>query len=146
VITKLSGIAVATVIVLSLAGAARGCDLDAHERYPPWDILETKAIPLGMPDLFFKDPGAQSGSCEPADDPTRRDALARGIASFPPEERPILMLVAISGWTRGKDPLTGFFVLSPGAHYDEVVETLDGSGLSEYAALFRGVRAPFGLC
>jgi hypothetical protein len=106
--------------------------------------VEEKAVPLGMPELFFPAPGADAGSWEEPDEATRRAALQRGLATFTPEERPVMMLAAISGWMRGEDPMTGFFVLPPGVFYDETVATLDAMGLTDHAALFRVGRGLFG--
>lgn len=145
--TRVPRLAAACAIIVFLtaaSAAATTCDLAALGTYPMRDVVETKAIPLSMPELFFREPGSEITSWETPGEDARREALARGIASFRPEEREVMMLAAISGWTKGEDPLTGFFVLSPGAYYDEVVATLDGAGLPEHAALFREGRALFG--
>jgi hypothetical protein len=144
---RLPGLAAcATLLALIAAapGASAACDLDALHRYPMRDVVQTKAIPLDMPDIFFPDPDSEDNAWDAPGDDERRAALARGMASFRPEEREVMMLAAISGWTKGKDPLIGFFVLSAGAYYDEVVATLDSAGLPAHAALFREGRALFG--
>lgn len=136
--------ACAFLLLATAAGTSTACDLAALRKYPMRDVVETKAVPLNMPDLFFPEPGVEDNTWDTPSDDVRRAALARGIASFRPEEREVMMLAAISGWTKGKDPLIGFFVLSPGAYYDEVVATLDDAGLPAHAALFRAGRALFG--
>lgn len=143
----LLGLGAVIVLATAWARADRAtpatCDLDALRIYPMREVLKTKAMPLSMPELFFSAPGPEPTGWEPADEKTRKAALARGIASFKAEERPIVLLAAIAHWTSGKDPMLNFFVLPPGSYYDEAIETLDRMGLAEHAALFREGHALF---
>jgi hypothetical protein len=122
----------------------KACDIAMLRHYPMREALKRKAARLTMPEIFFADPTERKKPWEPADDAARRDALARGLATFPADERPVLLLAALSDWTMGDKPMLNFFVLSAGAHYDRVIETLDAFGLTEHAALFREGRALFG--
>lgn len=146
------------LVLLSVAGTAgaepvsgpdsakpkRACNVDSFKEYPMREALKRKALPLEMPEIFFKKPGADSATWVPPDEKTRKDALARGLATFSPEERSIMMLAIISHWMNGKDPMIGFFVLPQGIYYDETVKALDEMGLTKHAALFREGRALFG--
>jgi hypothetical protein len=148
---KLSGFLkpiIALFILFSTAEAVpampKTCDLDAFKQYPMREVLKARAIGFAAPEFHFPGPGENFSYWDPAPESARLAALARGLAGFEPELRPIIMLAAISEWTSGTDPMINFFVLSQGTYYDEVVRTLDTMGLKEHAALFREGRALFG--
>ncbi|MBB5759779.1 hypothetical protein HNR00_004513 [Methylorubrum rhodinum] len=131
---------------------APACDLDSLRRYPMTKAVESRALPLRMPDLFFKSEEEQAGktkdfdrfSLDEAGAVAMRAALARGFATFASIERPVLMLAALDHWTSGGTGLKGFFVLSDSVHFDEALRVLDAEGLSAHAALLREGAALFG--
>jgi hypothetical protein len=131
------------------AAGARACDLQALRHYPMTDVLRVRAVPLSLPTVFFPAPDEKpdhdvSNGPDAPDEIKWRDALARGLKTFKPEERPILMLAAIDAWTSAKDGLVNFFVLDQGTYLEEVLVALDSEGLKQHAALFREGRALFG--
>lgn len=131
------------------AAIVKGCDLQALRRYPMTDALKLRALPLNWPIVTFPAPGEKpsynlGGSPDPEEELKWKEALARGLGTFTPEERPMLMLANIDAWTDAKDGLHRFFILEQGIYLDEVLATLDGEGLDQYAALFREGRALFG--
>ncbi|MFY9290563.1 MAG: DUF4375 domain-containing protein [Methylorubrum rhodinum] len=131
---------------------APACDLDSLRRYPMTKALESRALPLRMPDLFFKSEEERAGktkdfdrfSLDEAGAAAMRAALARGFATFAPIERPVLMLAALDHWTSGGTGLKGYFVLSDSVHFDEALRVLHAEGLPDHAALLREGAALFG--
>ena len=144
--------ALTTLAVLAspcFADDAPRCDLQSMRSYPMTDVLANRALPLASPDLFFPDPNDKPKfnlqyALDEAGGEKRRAALRRGLATFKPEERPFVMLAAISHWIDGDHGLLNFFVLPDGVFLDETLETLDSQGLHEHAGLFREGRALFG--
>jgi hypothetical protein len=147
----------------SSAGAATASQADDSDQnrlecvtqrlkvYPMTRVVAQRAITLDLPIVFFPAPGESSAAGTaavfgggPAEEKQAQAAMARGLASFPPEERDILMLAAISRWLDADNGFLNFFLLSPGAHLDEVMATLRRTGLDDYAALFARGRALFG--
>ena len=128
------------------------CDLEALRRYPMTKVVESRAVPLRMPDLFLKaekDRTAQDErfdrfSLDEAGAAALRAALARGLATFTPAERPVLMLAALDEWTSDGTGLKGFFVLSNSVYLEDALSVLDAEGLSAHAALLREGAALFG--
>jgi hypothetical protein len=126
------------------------CDPEPMRAYPLTDVLADRALRIASADLFFRDPkdktgGIYSVEVDEAGAERMRAALRRGLATFKPEERPFLMLAAISHWIDGDHGLLNFFVLPDGVFLDETLETLDQQGLAEHAQLFREGRALFGV-
>lgn len=130
-------------IVAGTEAAAATCDYDALKTYPMREALKSVARPLGTPELYFRLPGEDTPPWERVDEKIRKAALARALEKLRPEERPILVLAAISHWTSGKDPMVNFFVLPPGSYYDEAIKALDEMGLTEHAKIFRQGHALF---
>jgi len=147
---------VAALLVLAgmgspcLADDAPPCDLESMRSYPMTDVLWNRALRLASPDLFFPAPDdkvkfADENGLDEVGAEKLRAALRRGLATFKPEERQVLMLAAISHWIDGDHGLLNFFVLPDGVFLDEVLEALDSQGLDTHAALFRTGRALFGV-
>lgn len=145
------GLALLVLLALTACGQAPACDLDALRHYPMARAVESRALPLRMPDLFFKaEGGGKDGagvdrfSLDEGGAAAMRAALARGLASFGAAERPPLMLAALDHWTGGGTGLKGFLVLTDSVHLDEALRVLDGEGLTAHAALLREGAALFG--
>ncbi|WP_342362212.1 DMP19 family protein [Terrarubrum flagellatum] len=149
------GLAIAGLLIIAATASAAfaadrpACDLDALRRYPVTDALKNRAVPLGMPDIFFAAPDEafdfrsdyqldEKGAAK------LRAALARGLATFPPAGRSVLMLAAIAGWTGFPDGLLGFFVSRNSVLLNEALQTLDAAGYEFHATLLREGSATFG--
>ncbi|MCJ2028868.1 DMP19 family protein [Methylobacterium sp. J-043] len=133
--------------LLTVCTPALSCDLEALRHYPMTKALENRAVPLRMPDLFFKSDERRDFdrfSLDAAGAAELRAALARGLATFQPVERPVLMLAALDHWTSGGAGLKGFFVLSDSVFLEEALQALDTEGLTGQAALLREGAALFG--
>lgn len=140
-------------LAVALADEERkACDLEALKRYPMSFAIAQHAFLIGTPEIKFMDEPERSRmsyedlrSAEGAI--KRREALARGLATYPAIERPILMLVAGSQWTTAPhdDGLLNFFVLLDGVFVDELLATLDAEELTAHAALLREGKALFGV-
>ncbi|BAU89425.1 flagellar associated protein [Methylorubrum populi] len=140
-------LAAACLVVLGACTQSRGCDLDALRHYPMAQAVESRAVPLRMPDLFFPGPNKRNFdrfSLDAAGAATMRSALARGLRTFGEAERPVLLLAALDHWTSGATGLKGFFVLTDSVFLDEVLNVLDAEGLPAHAALLREGTALFG--
>ncbi len=131
---------------------SKACDLEALKRYPMSFAIAQHAFLIGSPHIKFMDEPDRSRmsyedlmSAEGAI--KRREALARGLATYPAIERPILMLVAGSQWTTAPhdNGLLNFFVLLDGVFVDELLATLDAEGLTAHAALLLQGKALFGI-
>lgn len=109
--------------------------------------LENRVVPLRMPDLFFKSDTRRDFnrfSLDAAGAAEMRAALARGLATFKPAERSVLVLAALDHWTGGATGLKGFFVLSDSVFLEDALQALDAEGLAGHAALLREGAALFG--
>lgn len=141
------GLALACFLTVAACSPAPSCDLEALRHYPMTKALENRAVPLRMPDLFFtsdKRPDFDRFSLDAAGAAEMRAALARGLATFKPAERPVLMLAALDHWTSGATDLKGFLVLSNSAFLEDALQALDAEGLPAHAALLREGAALFG--
>jgi hypothetical protein len=131
------------------AVAGTACDLEALKHYPMAAVIATRISQLQTPAIFFRDPSDKSDSSflfhmDRNGEAKARAALARGLKTFPPIERPVLMLAVTSSWTTAENGFVNFFVGEPGIYIDEVLATLDAEGLTEHAAIIRRGRALFG--
>ncbi|MDP9836169.1 hypothetical protein J2T09_000911 [Neorhizobium huautlense] len=130
----------------------KACDLEGLKRYPMSFAIAQHAIPIGLPDIFFRDrevtptPDEFTFEYVKSEEAAvkRRQALTRGLATFPEIQRPILMLVAGSQWTSKPGGLKAFFVSRNSIHVDELLAVLDAEGLNQHAALLREGKAYFG--
>lgn len=123
------------------------CDLEALRRYPMTAVVEKRALPLGLPDVFFGSADQSDFDRESVDEvgaAKMRAALARGLATFPAAERPILVIAAVAQWTFGETGLRSFLVSGDSVFLDEVLLVLDSEGLDAHAALLREGAALFG--
>ncbi|MER2248696.1 DUF4375 domain-containing protein [Methylorubrum podarium] len=137
----------ACLLTVAACSPAPSCDLEALRHYPMTKALENRAVPLRMPDLFFKSDGSRDFdrfSLDAAGAAEMRAALARGLATFKPAERPVLVLAALDHWTSGATGLKGFFVLSNSVFLEDALQALDAEGLAAHAALLREGAALFG--
>ena len=141
------GLATACLLTAAACPPARGCDLEALRHYPMTKALENRVVPLRMPDLFFKSDTRRDFnrfSLDAAGAAEMRAALARGLATFKPAERSVLVLAALDHWTGGATGLKGFFVLSDSVFLEDALQALDAEGLAGHAALLREGAALFG--
>lgn len=143
-----SAIIAATFLIASQASAQTTCDLAVLRDYPMERIIGARALPLHNPTAFFPDPDdTDPGSLESildADPQKVQDALERGLQTFGPDERNVLILAALSYWTPGDDGLVNFFVLEQGALIETVLAVLDQERLDAHAAIIREGRDLFG--
>ncbi len=143
----LVGLMMVGLVTAATCPPALSCDLNALRHYPMTKALENRAVPLRMPDLFFmsdRRPDFDRFSLDAAGAAEMRAALARGLATFAPAERPVLVLVALDHWTSGATGLKGFFVGSDSVFLEDAVRALDAEGLPAHAALLREGAALFG--
>ncbi len=136
-----------TMAVTVASSADRSCDLESLKRYPMAYALSTRSIRIESPNLFFRAPDERlnyEAMLEAEGAARLRAALLRGLETFPPAERPILMLAAADSWTNAPDGLLTFFVLQDGVFVDDLLAILDAEGLAMHAALFREGKALFG--
>ncbi|CAO4164940.1 DUF4375 domain-containing protein [Methylorubrum aminovorans] len=143
----LVGLVMVGLVTAAMCPSALSCDLDALRHYPMTKALENRAVPLRMPDLFFtsdRRPDFDRFSLDAAGAAEMRAALTRGLATFKPAERPVLMLAALDHWTSGATGLKGFFVLSDSVFLEDALQALDAEGLAAHAALLREGAALFG--
>jgi hypothetical protein len=136
-------------VLPGVAEAATGCDLEAMHHYPLTDVIKERAILFQYPIVAFPEPGRVPNysfdiMLDEQGEAKARAALTRGLDTFKPIERPVLMLAASASWTEPYDGLSNFFLLEQGVYIDDVLATLDAEGLKEHAALIREGRALFG--
>lgn len=144
--------AVLTVLMAMAApgplAAAEGCDVGRLKHYPMTDVIERRAVPLYQPTIFFPDPNGRPDTmglgADEAGGKKAKMALARGLKTFQPVERPMMMLAATAAWTDRENGLIHFFVDEPSVYIDEVLATLDAQGLKDHAMIIRQGRVLFG--
>lgn len=145
---RLSKIIAGLFVLLSLSTsafcAARTCDLSAFGRYPMREVLRAKALQFTTSMTYFQASSFDPEGLDAAVEKAWAGNLAHGFAALKPEERPVVMLAAISGWTNGSDPMITLFLLQPNVFYREAVRTFDQTGLEQHAALLREGRTFFG--
>ncbi len=138
---------------MAAAVAATGsdrCDPEGWKHYPMWNALEARVVQLRSPDTFFRKDGEKAGELDfdllpdEAGAARRREALKRGLNTYPEAERPILMLAAADGWTNPPDGLATFFVLMDSVFVDDIITVLEEQGLADHARMLREGKTLFG--
>lgn len=145
--TGFSKLITALMVLLSLSASARAapdtCDLDAFRQYPMREALKVTAARFTASMIYLQFP-RDPEAVEAAVDAAWQNEIDAARAKLKPEERPLTMLAAVSGWMHGRDPMITFFLLQPNVFYAEALRTFDETGLAEHAALLREGRALFG--
>src|SRR5262245_60891756 len=98
----------ALVLIVSFAGAAlaapQSCDLEALRHYPMREALKVKAARLTASMIYLQVPRDRE-AVEAAADAAWQSEIDHMLAALKPEERPMTMLAAVSGWMHGEDPM-----------------------------------------